>query len=181
MVNYPKIISQKSFLKDWVLEVMETKLLFPNGMEKIHHNVYRRPTVSVFPLTPAYELYLVSQYRYLHKKVSLEAMSGFIEESEEPLVAAKRELVEETGLTALEWGKLPVLEIAGSVLRSQLHLFFAKNLTHGKTDFDDDEDITLIKLPLSEGVNKVLKGEINHAASAIGILMLDTLKKKGKI
>lgn len=180
-MNIPKVLSQKSLLKDHVVEVVETELLLGDGKKKMHHNVYRRSTVSVFPLTSSYELYLISQYRYLHGKVSIEAMSGFIEDEEKPLAGAKRELAEETGLTALEWKELPVFEIAGSVIKSQLHLFYAKELTHGKTNFDDDEDITLVKLSLDEAVEKVLKGEINHAASAIGILMLDRLKREGKI
>lgn len=180
-MKIPKVTSQKSILKDKVIEVKEEKIEFPNGKKKTHHNVYRAPTVSVFPLTDSYDLYLISQYRYLHKKVSLEAMSGFIEENEVPTSAAKRELKEETGLTALEWRELPVFEIAGSVLRSQLHLFIAKNLTHGETDFDDDEDITLVKLPLETAVNKVVRGEINHAASAIGILLLDRLRRENKL
>lgn len=180
-MNKPKIISQRPILKNQVIEVMETKLLLANGKKKIHHNVYRRPTVSVFPLTPSYEIYLISQYRYLHGKVFLESMSGFIEPNETSLLAAKRELKEETGLTAVHWLELPVFEIAGSVLSSQLHLFVAKNLTYGKTDFDEDEDITLVKLTLGTAVAKVMQGEINHAASAIGILLLDGLRRKGKL
>lgn len=180
-MSIPKIISQKSIVKDHVVEVMETELVLPNGKKKVHHNIYRAPTVSVFPLTDSYEIYLISQYRYLHEKISLEAMSGFIEKGEKPIEAAKRELQEETGLTASHWNSLPVFEIAGSVLKSQLHLFWATGLTHGETNFDDDEDITLVKLSLEDGVNKVLQGKINHAASVIGILMLDHMRREGRI
>ena len=176
-----KILSQKSILTDNIIDVREAEIILPNGKKKIHHNVYRTPTVSVFPLTDSYELYLVSQYRYLHDKISLEAMSGFMEKGELPLESAKRELKEETGLTADFWKPLPVFELAGSVIRSQLHLFIAKDLTHGETAFDDDEDITLLKLSLETAVHKVLTGEINHIASVVGILFLDRLKREGKL
>lgn len=180
-MNIVKIISQRTILKDNIIEVKETELRLPNGAKKIHHNVYRAPTVCVFPLTDTYEVHLISQYRYLHEKVSLEAMSGFIEESEAPIAAAKRELKEETGITATDWLVLPTFELAGSVIRSKLYFFVARNLSYGETAFDDDEDITLVTLPLREAVKRVMAGEINHAASTIGILVLDRLRSEKKV
>lgn len=181
MENYPKVLSKKPVFHANLFEVDEVELLLASGKKRTHHNVKREPTVSVFPLTENFEVYLVSQYRYLQNTITIEAMSGFVNKNEEAIAAAKRELKEETGLVAAYWKQLSVIELAGSVIRSQIYLFVAKDLQEGETAFDDDEDITLVKLPLKEAVAKILQGEINHAGSVIGILLLDRLKKEGKL
>src|SRR6185437_7183126 len=106
------------------------------------------------------EMYLISQYRYTLKSNSLEAVAGFIDEGETPLQAAKRELKEETGMTASSWEEIGKLEIAGSVVRGQTYLFLARDLEIGEAEPEEDEDITLLKMPIKEAVTKVFGGEI---------------------
>ena len=52
---------------------------------------------------------------------------------------------------------------------------------HHINDLDDDEEISVVKMPLSVAVEKVMTGEINHAASMIGILLLDKLRIQKKL
>lgn len=176
-----KIIAKKNVFKAKLFTVEEIKLQLPDKKEKIHHLARRNPTVTVFPLTDSYDLYLVSQYRYMLEKKTLEAMAGFIDSGETSLQAAKRELIEETGIVAHQWEELSRIELAGSVFRAQAHLFLAKDLTFGKPQPEEDEEIELIKMPLQVAVAKVITGEINHSASMIGILMLDKLRKEKKL
>lgn len=175
------ITSEKSILKYKLFEVRELKITVSEGKNKVHRIVNRYPTVSVFPLTEKNEIYLVSQYRYLLKKITLEAMSGFIEEGETTVQAAKRELEEETGLSAMQLEELMRVELSASVIKAVSHIFLAKGLEQGSQKQDEEEKITVIKMPLKEAVKKVLSGEINHASSMIGILLLDKLKQERKI
>lgn len=175
-----KILSRKKILKAKLFDVEELKIESGNKT-RLHHVAKRRPTVSVFPITQNYELYLVSQYRYLLKKQTLEAMAGFIEENESPIEAAKRELVEETGIKAKLWKRLIKVEMSASVFKSKSHLFLARGLKNGTSRPDEDENIKLVKLSLDKAVNKVLRGEINHSSSVIGILFLDRLRREGKL
>ena len=69
----------------------------------------------------------------------------------------------------------------GSVFKSAVHLFFAKDLEMGTASPEDLEDISLVEISLSEAVSKVMSGEIDHAASMIGILMLEKLVRGNKI
>lgn len=176
-----KIISQKSVLKTELFDVK--KIIFKNksGKEKIHHIVQRDTIVSVFPLTDQYEVYLISQYRYTLRKTVLEAVAGHVERKESTITAAKRELKEETGISALQLEEIARIEMSGSVFKSKAHLFLAKGLEIGDNNLDEDEEIEVVKIPLSIAVEKVMTGEINHASSMIGILMLDKLRTQKKL
>jgi ADP-ribose pyrophosphatase len=176
-----KIVSQKTTFKAELFDVKE--IVFENsiGKRKTHHVVERNPVVSVFPLTNKYEIYLISQYRSVSKKTTLEAAAGYIEKNETTIAAARRELKEETGIEAGQFEELARIQLAGSVFKSQVSLFLAKDLEMGVSDPDDDEEISIIKMPLRKAVEKVMLGEINHSSSMIGILMLDKLRREKKL
>lgn len=176
-----KVVSQKSVLKDKFIDVRKIDFETKTGRKKIHHIVERTPTVSVFPLTDQYEIYLISQYRYMLNKTVLEAVSGYMEGKETTIAAAKRELKEETGINAHQLEELGRIELAGSVFKSKVYLFLAKGLEIGSNNLDEDEEISIVKMPLDAAVEKVMLGEINHSASMIGILLLDKLRMQKKL
>jgi ADP-ribose pyrophosphatase len=176
-----KINSKKTVFKAELFDVKEVNLKSAVGKIKIHHEIDRAPVVSVFPLTDSYEIYLISQYRYMLEKTVLEAVSGYMNKGETTIAAARRELKEETGIEALQFEEIARIQIGASVFKSAVNLFLAKGLEMGDNDPDEDEEIKLVKMPLSEAVEKVMNGEINHATSMIGLLMLDKLRKEKKL
>lgn len=178
-----KVLEKRPVLKASLFTAYELELLPPGGTSVIHHVIERKPTVTVLPITEDYQVYLVFQYRYAQEKQTLEAVAGFIDEGETPLVAAERELQEETGLTAREITPLlpKPLDIAGSIIRSKSHLFLATGLDEGEPNFQEEEDITLVKMPLSEAVEKIEAGDITLSATINGILLVDRMRKEGKI
>jgi len=176
-----KIISQKSVFKAKLFNVKEIVFKNKSGEKKAHHIAQRDTVVTIFPLTDRYEIYLISQYRYMLEKTVLEAISGYVSKKETTIAAARRELKEEAGITANQLEEIARIEMAGSVFKSKGHLFLAKGLDFGETNLDEDEEITLVKMPLTQAVEKVMAGEINHSASAIGILMLDKLRMQKKL
>lgn len=176
-----KLVSQKSIFRAKLFDVKQIEFENKNGKKKIHHVVERSSIVSVFPLTDSYEIYLISQYRYTLNKTVLEAVAGHIEKKETVIAAAKRELKEETGIIADQLEEIARIEMSGSVFKSKAHLFLAKGLEIGDNKLDDDEEIALVRMPLSEAVEKVMTGEINHATSMLGILMLDKLRTQKKL
>lgn len=167
------VVATKNVLQTKLFTVEEVQLQLANKQIQTHHVVKRKPTVSVFPITDNNEIFLVSQYRYMLKSQTLESMAGFIDPGEEALSAAKRELREETGITASIWEDLGTIALAGSVIAANNHLFVARDLTFGEQDLQDEEDIEVVKLSLEKAVEKVITGEISHAASVIGILLLE--------
>jgi ADP-ribose pyrophosphatase len=180
-MNQWKIVSQKPIFKAKLFDVK--RIIFKNksGKEKIHHIVQRDAVVTIFPLTDQYEIYLISQYRYMLDKTVLEAVSGYVDKKETTIVAAKRELKEEAGITAYQLEEIARVEMAGSVFKSKAYLFLAQGLELEGTNLDEDEQISIVKMPLSSAVEKVMTGEITHAPSMIGILMLDKLRMQKKL
>jgi len=176
-----KIISQKTVFKAKLFDVKEIVFRNKGGKEKIHHIAQRDTIVSVFPLTDQYEVYLISQYRYTLGKTVLEAVAGHVDKKESTITAAKRELKEETGISALQLEEIARIEMSGSVFKSKAHLFLAKGLEIGDSNPNNDEEISIVKIPLNVAVEKVMLGEINHATSMLGILMLDKLRMQKKL
>ena len=176
-----QIISQKPVFKAEFFNVEEIDFENKNGKRKVHHVIHKAPTISIFPLTDSYDVYLISEYRYMLGKTILEAVSGYVDKKETIIAAAKRELKEEAGISARQLEEIARVEVAASVIKSKMHLFLAKGLEVEENDLEDDEEIEVVKMPLSTAVVKVMTGEINHAASMLGILLLDKLRSQKKL
>lgn len=180
MINKVKIISKKTIFQAKLFTVREIKLEV-NKKKISQHDVIRNPVVSVFAMTDNNEIYLISQYRRLLNKTTLEAVAGFIDEGETPLQAAKRELKEEIGITASDWRELKVVNTGASVTKGQSHLFLARGLKIGVPHPEDDEEITAILIPLEKAVEEALGGQIDIATTMAGILMIDKLRQENKL
>lgn len=175
-----KILSRETVFKSKYFHV-EKKVVEQNGKTFTKDFVIRKPHVMILPLTENKEIFLVKQYREALGNFSLEAVAGFAEDgTDDPLETAKRELHEETGITAKDWKKLMIFNIAGNIT-SYGHLFLARNLQVGPQHLDEDEDIAVVKLSLKEAVKKVINCEIVNAPSVAALLLLDKLIQEGEV
>ena len=180
-MNHAVITSNRAIFEAPQFRIIENTVDYGNGLIKTRTDVYKNSGVSIFPVTDDFEIYLIKQYRYLHGKTVLEGIAGFIDEGESPLEAAKRELKEETGLKANSFKEISQVQVSASVIKASQYLFLAKNLTKTASMPEETEKIELIKLPLNEAAEKVMEGEIEMAFSSVGILMLDKMRREGKL
>lgn len=129
--------------------------------------------VNVIALTPARECVLIRQFRFGTEQVTLEIPGGMIDPGEQPLVAAKRELREETGYTAEHWIPLGRVAPNPAFQRNHLHMFLAEGCSlAGAQTQDPGEDIEVTLVPLSEIRRLIAEEHIDHALVMVAFLKL---------
>jgi ADP-ribose pyrophosphatase len=112
---------------------------------------------------------LVRQLREAARKHLLELPAGTLEVGEEPLDSARRELEEETGLTGGEWRELAAFYTTPGFCRELMHLFAAEGVQQGAASPEDDEELELVRLPVSEIGDHL--AEIEDAKTLAGLLL----------
>lgn len=175
-----KVNSRKNLLSAKLFSVDELLVSYGEKQD-IFHGVYVKSAVVVIPIAGNNEIFLTKQYRHIKNKVYLELPAGLIEDNEDPLAAAKRELKEEVGITAASWTKLPKVEIGSSIFDWDFNYFLARGLDLGEQKLDLSEDIEIMKIPFENAIEKILAGEIIKLSTITGILLVNEYLKKKKI
>ncbi len=171
-MSWQKLDSKTVYDNPWIT-VFEDRVIHPGGGE-IDYGVvhFKNVAVAIVPLDEEGNTWLVGQQRYTLGAYSWELPMGGAPSDEEPLAAARRELKEETGLTAKSWSQIMRLHTSNSITDEEGIVFVARNLDQGEPDFDDDEDLQIRKLPLSEAIAMVERGEITDAISVAALLRI---------
>ena len=137
----------------------------------VRREVVRHPGgVTVLPVDDEGYCYCVRQFRYPLQKLMLEAPAGKLERGEDPLVCASRELGEETGFTAGRIVPLGAYHSSPGFSSERLYLYLALDLSRGEAHPDKGEFLDLVKLPFSELLAMVRRGEISDGKTAIAVL-----------
>lgn len=174
------INSRKTLLKTKLFSVDALDVHFGNKKD-VFHGIKVKPAGMIIALTEKHEIFLTKQYRYLQKREYLEIPAGMIEDNEEPMAAAKRELEEEIGLGAKNWRSLVELDMASGIMEWPLYYFLATDLYQMKQKLDPSEALTIVKIPLKVAIDKIYSGEIMKQSSVTGILLIESLLQKGKL
>lgn len=124
------------------------------------------------------------QYRHAATQYLLEVPAGKLEDGEDMLQGAKRELLEETGFTAKRWSRLVRYFASPGFLGEWMQVFLAEGLTPGTAKPEDDESIEVQMIALSELLHMSDQGEIHDGKTLISLLLYDRLrhaKKKSRV
>jgi 8-oxo-dGTP pyrophosphatase MutT (NUDIX family) len=140
------------------------------GKNDYGHVHFKNRAVAIVPLDEDGNTWLVGQDRYTLGIFSWELPMGGAPLEESPLDAAKRELKEETGLTALKWTELMQLHTSNSITDEVGVVFIAEQLKEGQSELEETENIELRKLKLVEALEMVARGEITDAISVAALL-----------
>ena len=134
------------------------------------HVIVHPGAVGVLPILDDGRVVLLRQYRIAVDAFLIELPAGTLEPGEEPIASAQRELIEETGYTAGKIEPLITFYSSPGILREQLHLFVATELTPGNTALEDGEDIEPLLATWDEIRTMIARGEITDAKTLIGLL-----------
>ena len=173
-----KTISQKTAYENAWIRVEHHDVLNPAGNPGIYGKVhYKNTAISIVALDDAGFTYLVGQYRYTLNAYSWEIPEGgcSIESSESILEAAKRELLEETGLVATEWTELGEVYLSNSVSDEKALMYLAQNLSQHQACPEETEQLKIRKIPLKDAIEMAQNGTITDALSVLTLLKIPAL------
>lgn len=160
----------------WI-EVRHEQVIRPNGSEGIYGVVhFKSHAIGIVAIDDDDNTWLVKQSRYPNNETTIEIPEGGGPLNELPLAAAKRELKEETGLTAANWQPLLELRTSNSVSDEKAYIFLATELTHGEQELEETEDIELIKVSITKAIEMAMNGEIIDAMSVAALLKIALMR-----
>lgn len=169
-MKYWKKISSKYVHENPWYRVRQDQVIMPNGKSGVYNVVETRGAVYIVALNDEQEVALIKQERYTTGIESYEAPAGGIEEGEDPLETAKRELIEETGYAAKEWKKLSETQAANGISNAVCYVFLAATLEKAGFDEKVEEGITDVKFVSFDEINHMIKsGELSDSPTIAAI------------
>jgi ADP-ribose pyrophosphatase len=142
----PRTLREEVVLRGRIFDVVSAQLTLPSGVAQDVLVVAHPGAVAIAPVTAGGELLLVRQYRHATREVLLELPAGRLEPGETPLVAAQRELAEETCHRARDWRELATFFVAPGFCSERIFLFEARGLEPTPGRLDPDEDLEVVSL-----------------------------------
>lgn len=154
-----------------VLHVYKDMVTLPNGKPADREVMRHVGAVGIVPMTGDGKVIVERQYRYPLDMVITEIPAGKLDSKEEDrLAAAKRELQEETGITADEWMELGLYYPAAAYTDEKITLYLARGLHFGEQHLDDDEFLNIEAVPLETLVEEIMAGKITDGKTQVALL-----------
>jgi ADP-ribose pyrophosphatase len=183
---YPKgieVLSSKVSFEGPVFRVVTDEVREPGGQPRRRDVVRHHGSVVIFAIDDSKNkrdplILLERQYRHAAAQYLYEIPAGSLEPGEDPLAGAKRELLEETGYKAKHWTKLVRYFASPGFLGEWMQIFVAEGLTPGDAEPEEDEQIELFAVPLSELLREIDAGRILDAKTIAATLLYERVRKE---
>lgn len=172
--------SEYLYRRPW-LTARRDRVELPDGRIHPEYYVLEYPSwINIIAITEDGDFVLVEQYRHGLGEVSFELCAGVVEDGEEPLAAAKRELMEETGFGGGSWELYATLSPNASAMNNTSYTFLArgvKRLTQ-KQHLDDTEDVAVHVVSREEVYELLSSGQLKQALMAAPLWKFFALDKQ---
>lgn len=181
MSHFEKQLSTRSIYDGRIVHLRTDTVELENGEQTLREVIDHPGGVGIVALDREDNVLLVRQFRYPFSQELLEIPAGKLERGEDHYVCGLRELQEETGYSAKTFQYLGCLYPTPAYLTEITHLYYARDLTAGGQKLDEDEFLSVLRLPFAQAVQMVLDGGIPDAKTQIGLLRVDALHRQGKL
>jgi len=171
-----RVLSCREVYHGPAFRVTEEHVLEPSGVRTRRDIVRHSGSAVILAVEDSRSgprILLERQYRHAARQLLWELPAGRIDAGENDLIAAKRELLEETGYTASRWRRILCFYASPGFLAETMNLFLARGLRRGQARPEPDEVIRLRMVSLSAAVRMVMRGTIKDAKTISGILWLN--------
>ncbi|RMF80500.1 MAG: NUDIX hydrolase, partial [Chloroflexi bacterium] len=165
-----EIIRTKSIYSGRIVKLSVHDVRLPDNRETTREIIEHPGAAAIVALDDAQQVLLVRQYRIAADKILLELPAGTLEPDEDPEACAVRELQEETGYKPAQIERLGGFYVAPGYTTEFIHLFLAMQLRVSALSGDDDEFVEVVRLPFSQALALVERGEIEDAKTITGLL-----------
>ena len=175
------IISSEVVFQCALFKVVHDKLIEPGGRRNERDVIRHNGSVVILALDNAKSkkdpwIVMERQYRHAANQYLWELPAGKIESGEDPLEAAKRELAEETGYRAKKWRPLVEYYPSPGFVGESMKVFLAEGLEPGEAQPEEDEQIELRLVKLSEVLKMIEKGAILDGKTLSSVLLYARIK-----
>jgi len=160
-----EILQDKKVYETPVFSLHQIDLIPEKSEQSVPFYVLKAPEwINVIAMTADEQIVLVEQYRAGIDASSLEIPGGMTDPGEDPLEAAKRELLEETGFSSTSWTKIGITSSNPAILSNFTHLYLAERCEQTAEQMTDgNEDIAVHLLPFSQFLDLIRNGTVHHA------------------
>lgn len=163
-----------------IIDVEKWQVQLPNGKTSTRDVVLHNGASAVVAMDEENRVAMVRQFRCPVHRITLELPAGKLDHKEEdPLLCAKRELEEETGLRAAQWQKLIDLQTTPAFCTEKISIYMATGLSQHRSHTDEDEFISAAFFPLDDLLQMVREGKLSDGKTVAGLLLAkDVLSNK---
>lgn len=179
--TWKTINSNLAFETPWI-KVTKHNVINPSGKPGIYGVVsFKNLAIGVLPIDEEYNTWLVGQWRYPLNTYSWEIPEGGGPLNDDPLISAKRELKEETGIVAGKYRELTRMHTSNSATDELAIIYIAQDLTFTNPEPEENEDLQVKKVPFNTVFEMVMNGEITDSLTMIAVLKTKILINEGRL
>jgi ADP-ribose pyrophosphatase len=149
----------------------------PDGKHTVREYIRHPGACMMIAFLDERTILMERQYRYPLHRHFIELPAGKMEQGEDPLETAQRELREECGYEAREWRHLATLHPCIGYADEHIELYLARDLTHVGHALDEGEFLQVFQVTIDEALQWVRDGRITEAKAVTGLLWADRIAR----
>ena len=181
-----KLISSKLSYKGKVFDVYTDTVIEPGGHRNIRDVIRHNGSVVILAVDERAnqadpDVILERQYRHAAGQFLFELPAGRVEPGEATLAAAKRELIEETGFRAKKWKLLTKYFASPGFLGEWMQIYLARDIREGDAHPELDEQIEVLRVPLSKAMQMIADNKIHDGKTLIGLSLYDAARRAERL